>query len=189
MENESTTPAPASRRPRIAALPRAIRDELNRRLLEGDLSNYASLSQWLKKQGYQISRNAIARYGSKLEHRLETVKMATEQARAVVNMTGEDDATLNEALLRLVQQHLFAVLVELTPEATRANLSALTRCVGEMSRASILQKKFAEETRAKSKLSSPAPRKRSSRWRARKAPVLTAEAEEEIRHALMEITQ
>ena len=72
--------------PRIAALPRSIRDELNRRLLEGDLSNYASLSQWLRKQGYQISRNAIAQYGSKLEHRLETVRMATEQARAVVNI-------------------------------------------------------------------------------------------------------
>jgi hypothetical protein len=189
MENESTTPAPASSRPRIAALPRAIRDELNRRLLEGDLSNYASLSQWLKKQGYQISRNAIARYGSKLEHRLETVKMATEQARAVVNMTGEDDATLNEALLRLVQQHLFAVLVELTPEATRANLSALTRCVGEMSRASILQKKFAEETRAKIEAKLAGAAQRVVQVARAEGTGLTAEAEEEIRHALMEITQ
>src|SRR5262249_44580796 len=108
METASLSPQLPQSRPRISALPRAVRDELNRRLLKGNLSSYSSLSQWLKDQGYQISPRSLAKYGNKLERRLETVKMATEQARAVVDMTEGDDATLNEALLRLVQQHLFA---------------------------------------------------------------------------------
>jgi Protein of unknown function (DUF3486) len=174
--------------PRIAALPRTVRDELNRRLLDGDLASYASLSRWLKKQGYQISRHAVPRYGNRLERRLETVKMATEQARAIVAATDEDDARMSEALLRLVQQHLFAVLVELTPEATRANLSALTRCVAEMGRASIMQKKFAEEMRVRveGRLASAAHKVVEV---ARSEGGLTPAAEEEIRRTLMEITQ
>jgi Protein of unknown function (DUF3486) len=189
METASPSPEPPQSRPRISTLPRAVRDELNRRLLKGNLSSYASLSQWLKDQGYQISPRSLAKYGDKLERRLETVKMATEQARAVVDMTEGDDATLNEALLRLVQQHLFAVLVELTPEATRANLSALTRCVAEMSRASIMQKKFADEmrTRVEARLADAA--QKVVEMAKAEGTGLTAEAEDEIRRTLMEITQ
>ena len=54
------------------------------------------------------------KYGQKLEQRLELLKIATAQARAVVEAAPDDDR-INEALMRLVQQNLFAVLVEVEP--------------------------------------------------------------------------
>lgn len=173
----------------VARMPRQVREELNRRLVAGSFANYGSLSVWLRKQGYNFSLKTISKYGDKLKQRLEAVRLATTQARAVVEATGEDDIKMNEALLRLVQQHLFAVLMEISPDPTQQNLTALARSVAEMGRASIMQKKYAEELRntVKARLVSAACRVVDVA-RA-EGGGLTPQAEEEIRRTLMEVTQ
>ena len=71
-----------------------------------------------------------------------------EQARAIVEASGDDDVDMNQALLRLVQQHLFTVLVELNRvDLNRANLPALARSVAGLARTSIEQRKYADEIR------------------------------------------
>jgi hypothetical protein len=180
--------------PIVAKLPRQIRDELNRRLVDGSFANYGSLSVWLRKQGYNFSLKTISKYGDKLERRLEAVRLATAQAREVVEATGGDDDKMNEALRRLVQQHLFAVLVELSPDPKHQNLNSIARSVAEMGRASIMQKKFMEEMAKKlaTKLAVAEGRVvETARAAAGAGPSggLTAEAEQEIRRALMEVVK
>jgi len=180
--------------PIVAKLPREIRDELNRRLVDGSFANYGSLSVWLRKQGYNFSLKTISKYGDKLERRLEAVRLATAQAREVVEATGGDDDKMNEALRRLVQQHLFAVLVELSPDPKHQNLNSIARSVAEMGRASIMQKKFMEEMAKKlaTKLAVAEGRVvEAARAAAGAGPSggLTAEAEQEIRRALMEVVK
>jgi len=176
-------------KPRIAPLPRAVREELDRGLTAGELASYAALSQWLKKHGFQIRRHTVVRKGNRLEHGLAAVRMATAQARTVVAASAEGDADMNETLLRMVQQHLFSVLVELTPEASQASLSVLTRCVAEMGRAALAQKKFAEEQRGKIEARLAGAAYKVVETARADGNGLTAEAEDEIRRTLMEVTQ
>lgn len=173
----------------VARLPRELRDELNRRLTAGSFSNYSSLSVWLRKQGYNFSLNSITRYGGRLEQRLEAVRLATAQARAVVEATGDDDMKLNEGLLRLVQQHLFAVLMEINPDPKQQNLTTIARSVAEMGRASIIQKKYAEELRNTVKARLTVAAARVVDVARTEGGGLTPEAEAEIRRTLMEVTQ
>jgi Protein of unknown function (DUF3486) len=163
-------------------------------LVDGSFANYGSMSVWLRKRGYNFSLKTISKYGDKLEQRLEAVRLATAQARAVVEATNDDDDKMNEALRRLVQQHLFAVLVGLSPDPKQQNLTAIARSVAEMGKASIMQKKFVEEMQrklavklgvAESKVIEAA---RAAAAMGEKGG-LTEQAEEEIRRALMEVVR
>lgn len=175
-------------------MPPEVRAELDRRLIEGSFSGYRALAKWLGEQGCSITPSAVQRYGSQLELKLEAVKLATQQARAVVKASPDDDGKMNEALLRLVQQHLFYLLVELkTADVSKVNLAALARSVAQMARASVIQRKFAEEMRAKvAQRVGAAQRKVVQAVREAAAGGsggLSPQAEEAIRRALMEITE
>src|SRR4029077_20676568 len=115
--------------------------------------------------------------------------MAAAKARTVVAASAEDDGHMSETLLRMVQQHLFSVLVELTPEATQASLSVLTRCVAEMGRAALAQTKFAEEQRGKIEARLAGAAHKVVETAPADGNGLPAEAESEIRRTLMEVTQ
>lgn len=74
------------------------------------------------------------------------VKLATRQARQVMRGARRDSGTMSEALLRLTQQHLFAVLVEFEPGgAEGAKLESIARTVAQLTRASLLNRRYAEE--------------------------------------------
>jgi hypothetical protein len=174
--------------PALGVPPDAIVEELDRGLAAGEFRDYASLKQWLERNRCHI-RHAAAPRRSKLERRLHTIRLATEHARALVG--GEDDR-LSEALVRLVQQHLFEILVELKPgELTEINLSALGHVVAEMARASLMQKKWAEESQARleQKVNRAKNKVVNAARNAAEGGGFTPEAEERIRQALMAITK
>jgi hypothetical protein len=136
------------RRRIIDLLPPELRDELDRRLVDGRFSNYRGLAEWLREQGCQIAWQTVRAYGSKLERRLEVVRLATQQARAVVEAAEDDDEKVQEGMMRLVQQQMFALLVELTPdEAKGVNLPALGRSIADMGRAQVMYRMSLEDLR------------------------------------------
>ena len=77
------------------------------------------------------------------------MRLATEQARAVVEASeSSNEVDINQALMRLVQQHLFTLLMELNvAELTEVNLAALARTVATLAKASVSQQKYAAEMR------------------------------------------
>ena len=101
------------RRNTLRRLSPEVRAELDDRILKRNFTGYRDLKIWLRQHGCMIATTTVKRYANKLEERLGAVRLATEQARAVVEAADDDDLEINEALLRLVQQHLFTVLVEL----------------------------------------------------------------------------
>ena len=144
------SPKGKRRRGDIRRLSPEVRAELDDRILKRKFNGYRDLKIWLRQNGCMIATTSVKRYANKLEQRLGAVRLATEQARLVIDAADDDDFEVNEALLRLVQQHLFTVLVELNgADLNRANLSALARSVSALGRASILQKKYAEEMRVR----------------------------------------
>ncbi|MGH7935210.1 MAG: phage protein Gp27 family protein [Candidatus Binataceae bacterium] len=179
---------------KLKQLPAAVREELDHRLVEGGFRDYRGLAKWLGENGCQITPSSVWNYGSKLEKRLNTIRLATAEARAVVAASPENEDRMSEALLRLIQQHLFEVLVDLKAgDLTQVNLGALARTVAHMARASIMQKKWAEEMRANfAQKVDTAERKVVLAARAAansNGGGLTPEAEAGIRKALLEITE
>lgn len=103
-------------RSKITGLPDGIRVELDKRLITSGFSDYSTLEAWLTEQGFEISRSAIHRYGQGFEAKVAAIKVATEQAKAIAAAVGDDDGAMNEALIRLVQQQAFDVLVNMQTE-------------------------------------------------------------------------
>jgi hypothetical protein len=133
----------------VRGLPEDLRRELDERIAKREFTNYTGLKRWLGSHGCQIATLAVRRHTLKLEAKIEAVRLATEQARAVVEASeSSNEVDINQALMRLVQQHLFTLLMELNvAELTEVNLAALARTVATLARASVAQQKYAAEMR------------------------------------------
>jgi hypothetical protein len=136
-------------RSKITLLPDDIRAALERRLLTGGFSDYSALEAWLREQGYEISRSAIHRFGQEFQDKCEAIKIATEQAKAIVATVGDDEGNMNEALIRLIQQLSFDILIKNQDADIAALLPKMGVMVAKLSKASVDQKKWMSEIRQK----------------------------------------
>lgn len=134
-------------RPKVETLPADIRAELDARLIKAGFGDYVALSEWLSEHGFTISKSSLAVYGKDFEARVSALQRVTQQARAIVAETPDDDGAVNDALIRLVQEKVFGVLVDLETELSNGDLAKVTKAVADLSRASVSQKKLAAEIR------------------------------------------
>lgn len=118
---------------------------LDAELIARGFSGYKALEELCAERGLALSKSAIQRYGKPFKERLEAVKLITEQARAVVESSPDEDGAVNEALMRLIQEKLFNVVVE--AELSTGDISKITKAIAELGRASVTQKKMAAEVR------------------------------------------
>lgn len=133
-------------RSKVASLPKAVKAWLDKALAENSFSEYESLAAELLAQGFSISKSALHRYGQDFESKLSALKVASEQARAVVAAAPDEEGSVNEALMRLVQEHLFKLLMA---DGNKLDLPKVAKAVAELGRASVVQKKWQSEVRAK----------------------------------------
>lgn len=138
-------------RSKVHTLPEEVKRALDKRLITGGFADYVSLSVWLTEQGYEISKSSLHRYGTEFEQRLGAIRIATEQARAVVEAAGDEQGNMTEALIALVQQEAFNVLVKLSDDDKKTLLPKVGVMVAKLSKASVAQKKWMAEARAKAK--------------------------------------
>ncbi|HKM99885.1 MAG TPA: DUF3486 family protein [Candidatus Binataceae bacterium] len=131
-------------------LPQNLREELDAKLIANGFSCYIPLSQWLDSKGFKISAGSINRYGWRLERRWEPVRLATEQAKAIIRAAPDDDGAMYDALIRLIQEKLFNVLVQFgSMGSEKLAIGELAELVVTVGRASLDQKKFVLEKRAR----------------------------------------
>ncbi len=176
---------------KIKRLPPDLRAEFDRRLVAGAFTDYRGLARWLRENGYSISHGSLARYGRALDRKLAALKLATQQARAVVEAAGGADDTVNEGLMRLVQGDLFRVLVELKETDTeKVDVNALARNVASICRSSVQMRRAAEEMRnGIGRRVLAAEREVVAAARRGSHGGLSAAAEKRIRAALLEIAE
>jgi hypothetical protein len=129
----------------LMRLPYAVRQELETRLAEKAFRSYGELSGWLKGQGYQVSARAISRYDRGFEQRMEALTIATEEARAIAKSSGGDDELMTEALAKLLQHRLFALLVESSAALNGPDLSRFAKVISDLGRVSISQRRWRAE--------------------------------------------
>lgn len=137
------------RRAAITRLPPQLKEWLDAELVRRGFADYVQLAQDLQAQGAAVSKSALHRYGTRFEERLAQLKASTEQARAVIQASPDDEGAMNEALIRLTQDKLFGVLVELDVDPSSVNITKVTKAIADLGRSSITQKRYAIEVRAR----------------------------------------
>ncbi|NDV20869.1 DUF3486 family protein [Pseudodesulfovibrio sp. JC047] len=135
------------RRSAVDMLPKEVKEWLDRALADGGFADYRLLADELKDRGFEISKSAVHRYGQKFEDRLASLKLVTEQSRAIVLANPDDDNAINDALMRLTQEKLFGILMEMEVDPSKINMAGITRSIAELGRASVTQKKWMAEAR------------------------------------------
>lgn len=136
------------RRSKVDTLPKAVKAWLDAVLVDGNFSGYTLIAAELKARGYQLSKSALQRYGQNFEDRLKTLKLVSEQAHAVIAASPDDEGAVSEALMRLTQEKLFTVMLDLQVDPEKPmNLASAAKAVAELARATVTQKKWQAEMR------------------------------------------
>lgn len=141
----------------VTALPEDVREALNRALVARNFTGYQGLEDWLRGEGFEISRSAINRYGQKIERRMAAIKASTEAARMITDAAGDDQDLRSEAVIALVQSEMFDSIIaiqeaddeELPPEDRIALMSKAAKNIATLTRASIAQKQFKSQVQAR----------------------------------------
>lgn len=143
------------RRSKITQLPPEIKEKLDRLLIERGFSGYDGMADEINAEleacGLEISlsRSGLHRYGQEFEAKCEAIRIATEQAKAIVSVVGDDEGDMNEALIRLIQQLSFDILIKNEDADIATLLPKMGVMVAKLSKASVDQKKWAAEARKK----------------------------------------
>jgi hypothetical protein len=137
------------RRSKVTGLPPAVKAWLDQVLVEGNFSGYEQLSAELEKRGCAVSKSALHRYGSAFEASIARLKVATEQARAVVAASPDDAGDMTEALMRLTQQKVMQLVVDCEIDTDSVDMNKLALIVSRLSRSAIPVKRYQAEVKSK----------------------------------------
>ena len=140
-------------RGKCESLPAADRAWLDNQLVCHNFSDYDELAAMLTARGYKIGKSSVHRYGQHLERRMSAIRASTEAAKAIATAAPDDADARSEALMSLLQTDLFDLLLVLQESQTAdpakrvALLGKLAKSVADLSRASVGQKKHANQIR------------------------------------------
>ncbi|MCX9038494.1 DUF3486 family protein [Citrobacter portucalensis] len=142
-------------RGKIESLPEDTRRWLERALTENGFSGYRELEALLQEKGYFIGRNTINRYGQKLERRMAAIKASTEAAKLIAETARDDQDSRSEAVIALIQGEMLDTIItlqeaneeEVDPADRVALLSKAAKNMATLTRASIVQKRHADDVR------------------------------------------
>lgn len=135
-------------RSKVLTLPPELKAWLDAELVRRGFADYVQLAADLAAQGASISKSGIHRYGSQFEKRMAQLKMSNEQARALVDASPDDEDKLGAAVIRLTQDRIFSLLVDLEIDPESVDVNKLFKNAAEIGKASVAQKKFTLEARA-----------------------------------------
>ena len=136
-------------RSKVVTLPQDVKQWLDALLVANSFGGYVALEAELRARGYSVSKSSLQRYGASFEQRLGALKVATEQAKAIVAQVGDEEGATNDALVRLVQERLFVALTNDDPakQLDIGWMPEIAKAIGNITRASVQNKDFARKVR------------------------------------------
>ena len=135
-------------RSKVLSLPPELKEWLDNELMARGFGDYVQLAADLKKRGADVSKSALQRYGSPFEQRMAQLKMASDQARALVDAAPDEEDKLGAAVVRMTQERIFSLLMELEINPADVDINKLFKNAAEIGKASVTQKKFSQSVRA-----------------------------------------
>lgn len=142
-------------RSKVEQLPEAIKKWLDAELVAGGFAGYELLETEVNRlladagADFKIGKSSLHRYGSQFEDRVKALKLVSEQAKALIDGSPDDEDAVSQALIRMTQEKLFNVVLDLQVDPKNLNLSGITRAIADLSRASISGKKYAAEVKSR----------------------------------------
>ena len=124
------------RRSKVLSLPRDVRVRLDALIIERGFGGYLELADWLAGEGHRIGKSALHQYGKGLERRIEQIRLATEQAEALVAAAPDEQGALADASIRLVQERIFDLLLAAENPDDLKTLATTARSLADTARAS-----------------------------------------------------
>ena len=168
-------------RSKVHALPPELKEWLNNELMARGFADYEQLAADLKARGADVSRSSLQRYGSPFEKKMAQLKLAGEQARALVDAAPDDEDKLGAAVIRMTQEKIFNLLLELDINPDAVDVNKLFKNAAEIGKASVSQKRFSSEVRASAEAAAANVEKIA------KKGGLSAEAVEQLRREILGI--
>lgn len=138
-------------RSKVHTLPPELKEWLDAELVRRGFGDYVQLAADLKARGADVSKSSLQRYGSPFEQRMAQLKMASEQARALVDAAPDDEDKLGSAVVRMTQEKIFNLLMELDIKSEDVDVNKLFKNAAEIGKASVTHKRFSMEARAAAK--------------------------------------
>ena len=135
-------------RSKVHSLPSELKEWLDNELMARGFSDYEQLAADLKARGADVSRSSLQRYGSPFEKKLAQLKLAGEQARALVDAAPDEEDKLGAAVIRMTQEKIFNLLMDLDVNPEEVDVNKLFKNAAEIGKASVTQKKFSQSVRA-----------------------------------------
>lgn len=136
------------RRSKVLALPPELKEWLDAELVRRGFGDYAQLAADLKARGADVSASGLQRYGSPFEKAMARVKIASEQARALVDACPDDEDKLGSAVVRVTQEKILQLLMETDVDPESVDVNKLFKNAAEIGRASAAHKRFSLDARA-----------------------------------------
>jgi ribonuclease HII len=147
-----------ARKSTVQQLSPEVRSYLERRIVEGRLTLdelIADLQETFPNEAAP-SRSAVHRYGKKLERKLSAIKASTEAAKLIAESAPDQADLRSAAVISLVQSELFDAMVSLQEAEEESDagarvklLSQAAKAIAEVSRASVVQKRWQDEVAEK----------------------------------------
>lgn len=135
-------------RSKVHKLPPELKEWLDNELIARGFGDYVQLAADLKARGAEVSKSALQRYGSPFEQRMAQLKLAGEQARALVDAVPDEEDKLGAAVVRMTQEKIFKLLMELEIDPEDVDVNKLFKNAAEIGKASVTHKRFSMEARA-----------------------------------------
>lgn len=98
-------------------LPKELREQLNRLLLEG--MTYEEGETWCRQHGHDIGKSSIGRYGKVFFEAYQKIVQFEDQSRALTTAT-EEGMPMEEAVGKMLLQKVMAALMDGTADITEA---------------------------------------------------------------------
>jgi uncharacterized ubiquitin-like protein YukD len=107
--------AKVRRHGKVHELPEPVRKQVDMLLLEPGAS-YEDIAEYLKRQGHDIGKSSIGRYGKEYMAAYQRLRIVEDKSRALVSEAGGDGLVLEEAGSKLFAQIVIdALLAENVP--------------------------------------------------------------------------
>ncbi|MBW8034207.1 MAG: DUF3486 family protein [Planctomycetes bacterium] len=148
------------KRSAVSELPTDMKAWLDQELIKRGFSGYQELEALLTDKGYKIGKSSIHRYGERLEQQVRNIKASRESAKALAEAAGDDEDAVGQALVAMIQEKFMNLLMGL--EDAKVNpmaISRVARAMKDLSKASLGQKRWADEVKQKAKTAASAIKK------------------------------
>jgi len=129
----------------IDQLPAEVRGWLERELLDRNFAGYLELTEALNARlqevglEVRVSKSSVHRFGQEFETKVDALKRTTAMAQTIARDLGDDEGAMNDAVIRLVQDRMFATVLD--EQLTPKSLNSLAHAAADLARASVMQKK------------------------------------------------